>query len=248
MTKNYSHAVVIPFFNERENAVSLLTEILAVQDQLGMVWEYILISDGGTDGTPAILQKWAAEHPDCMVLHMPGNQGQAASLFAGLHQVTAQLIITMDGDGQNVPADIPNLLGLIPSADMVVGIRSERNDSPLRRVMSRWANRIRGRLLGDNMTDSGCALKVFHRRLLPALLPIKTLYSFMPAMAVAAGFTVAQVSVQHRARDYGQSNYGLRAFFWRPVLDMMGMWWFKNRCITLHPRSRKALDAPLKAL
>ena len=233
MQKPYTHSVVIPFFNENDNVISLLNELLAVERQLNAAWEFILINDCGSDGTPAILQEWAAGRGNCILLNMPGNQGQAASLFAGLQKVSAPLVITMDGDGQNVPADIPKLLSKISSADMVVGIRADRNDTWLRRTMSKSANRIRGRLLSDNMSDSGCALKVFHRRVIPALLPMRTLYSFMPAMVVAAGFTVSQVVVQHRARNFGKSNYGLRAFFWRPIVDMLGMLWFKNRSINL---------------
>jgi len=233
MQKIYSHSVVIPFFNEREHVLSLLNELMEVERKLGAVWEYILINDCGTDGTPSILEGWAENHPDCVLLNMPENQGQAAALFNGLQIASAPLLITMDGDGQNVPADIPKLLSMSDSADMVVGIRSERNDSWLRRTMSKLANRIRGHVLGDHMSDSGCALKVFHRRVIPSLLPIRTLYSFMPAMVVAAGFTVRQIPVQHRARCFGKSAYGLRAFFWRPVLDMLGILWFKNRCIKL---------------
>lgn len=233
MQKTFSHSVVIPFYNEHDNVVSLLNELLAIEKKLDAVWEYILINDCGTDGTPSILQRWAAEHENCRLVNMPGNQGQAASLFAGLQKVSAPLIITMDGDGQNVPADIPKLLSMANSADMVVGIRADRNDSWIRRIMSKFANRIRGSVLGDHMADSGCALKVFHQRVLQSLLPIRTLYSFMPAMVVAAGFTVAQIPVQHRARYFGKSNYGFRTFIWRPFLDMLGILWFKKRCIKL---------------
>jgi len=229
----YTHSVVIPFFNEYDNVISLLNELLEVEKQLCAVWEYILINDCGTDGTPAILQKWATGRENCFLLNMSGNQGQAASLFAGLRIVSAPLVITMDGDGQNVPADIPKLLAMSSCADMVVGIRTERNDSWLRRAMSKSANLIRGNILGDHITDSGCALKVFHRHIIHSFLPIRTMYSFMPAMVVAAGFTVAQIPVQHRERRFGKSNYGLKAFAWRPIVDMLGMLWFKNRCISL---------------
>lgn len=229
----YTHSVVIPFFNEHDNAIALLNELLSVEQQLGAIWEYVLVSDCGTDGTPALLRKWASEHPNCRFVDMGVNQGQAASLFAGLQRASAPFIITLDGDGQNVPADIPKLLSLIDAADMVVGIRVERNDPWLRRSMSKCANRIRGIILGDHMDDSGCALKVFRRRVIPAFLPMRTLYSFMPAMAVAAGFKVAQVPVRHRARPFGESNYGLRTFFWRPCVDMLGMLWFKHRCIKM---------------
>ena len=148
MQSAFSHSVVIPFYNECDNAVPLLNELVEVEHQLGLAWEYILVSDCGTDGTPAILQHWSSEHKNCRFLTTPVNQGQAASLFAGLHAATSPLLITMDGDGQNVPADIPKLLAKIGDVDMVVGIRSNRNDSWLRRVMSKFANRVRGNILG----------------------------------------------------------------------------------------------------
>jgi glycosyltransferase involved in cell wall biosynthesis len=228
-----SYTVVIPFFNECENVHALLSELLVVEKEQKASWNFVLVSDGGTDGTPAALDAWSAEHPRCKVLHMPGNRGQAASLYAGLQQATTPFIITMDGDGQNVPRDIPELIRQLGPADMVVGIRTERNDSRLRRLMSRLANRVRGHVLGDLLSDSGCALKVFRREVVQALLPIRTLYSFMPAMAVAAGFTVRQYPVQHRSRRAGRSSYGLRAFLWRPLMDMLGLLWFRQRCLPL---------------
>lgn len=234
-----SHSVVIPFFNECGNAPRLLDELLTVEKELGACWNFILVDDCGADGTPALLAQWAASHPRCTVLHMPGNQGQAASLYAGLQEVQTPFAITLDGDGQNVPADIPELLQHLGQADMIVGIRAQRNDSRLRRMMSRFANRIRGRVLGDGLADSGCALKIFRREVIPALLPMRTLYSFMPAMAVAAGFEVCEMVVQHRARPSGRSNYGLRAMWWRPFMDMMGLLWYRQRALPLG-RLRKA--------
>lgn len=228
-----THSVVIPFFNERDNAPRLLAELLAVEKETGACWNYVLVDDCGTDGTPALLDQWASGKPRCTVLHMPGNQGQAASLYAGLQEVRTPFAITMDGDGQNVPADIPDLMQHLGQADMVVGIRTQRNDNRLRRMMSRFANRIRGRVLGDGLADSGCALKIFRREIIPALLPMRTLYSFMPAMAVAAGFQVCEHAVQHRARPSGRSSYGLRAFLWRPFMDMLGLLWYRQRCLPL---------------
>ena len=135
----------------------------------------------------------------------------------------------MDGDGQNVPADIPRLVGRLGDADMVAGIRGQRRDRRLRRVMSRIANGIRGLVLGDGMTDSGCALKAFRREVVDSFLPMRTLYSFMPALAVAAGFKVVQETVQHRERRAGVSKYGLLVMLWRPALDMLGVWWWRHR-------------------
>jgi dolichol-phosphate mannosyltransferase len=135
----------------------------------------------------------------------------------------------MDGDGQNCPADVPGLLAGRGNADMIVGIRQNRQDSWLRRKISRLANAVRSRILGDGMRDGGCALKVFRREVVSSFIPIRTLYSFMPAMAVAAGFRVVEAPVTHRARGGGKSNYGLQVFLWRPVLDLLGVWWFSRR-------------------
>ncbi len=226
-----THSVVIPFYNESGNAVPLLHELCEVENQLGALWEYILVDDCSTDDTLNELVAWASGRKHTHIYQTPRNMGQASSLYAGLFAASGPVIITLDGDGQNVPADIPSLLPLLEQVDMVVGIRAKRRDSWSRRRMSRFANRIRSKVLGDGMQDSGCALKVFHQRVRYALLPIKTLYSFMPAMAVAGGFSVAQQPVQHRLRTRGQSSYGLRAFAWRPLVDMVGLWWFARRSL-----------------
>ena len=151
----------------------------------------------------------------------------------GLARARGRFVVTMDGDGQNDPADIPALVPLLADADMVVGIRAGRRDSFLRRAMSKLANAIRGRLLDDRMQDSGCALKVFRREVVPVLLPLKTLYSFMPALAKAGGFRLAELPVNHRPRQGGRSSYGFVAFLWKPAVDLVGVWWFRKRSFAL---------------
>ena len=125
---------------------------------------------------------------------------------------------------------------------MVVGIRKHRQDSAFRRRISKFANAVRSRILRDGMTDSGCALKVFRRELVASMIPIRTLYSFMPAMAVAGGFRVVEIPVNHRPRTGGTSSYGLVVFLWRPVLDLLGMWWFTRRRFP-QVRGRELLEA-----
>ncbi len=198
-------------------------------------WEGVLVSDGSTDATPTVLRELAMRHPCLRTLCLATNRGQASALYTGLQAARGRIIITMDGDGQNVPANIPDLLKALheTNADMVVGLRQGRQDSRLRRTMSRLANRVRARILRDGVSDSGCALKAIRPGVLRSLLPIRTLYSFMPVMATAAGFNVVQIPVQHRARSGGRSNYGLRVFLWRPFVDMLGLWWFANRCLPL---------------
>ena len=227
------YSVVVPFYNEAETAAHLIAEIERALQSLGEPWELLMVNDGSRDATGEILQQAAAEHAHYRYLRLPKNRGQAAALGVGLHRARGRFIVTMDGDGQNDPADIPALVPLLAAADMVVGIRAGRRDSWLRRAMSRFANTIRGRLLDDRMQDSGCALKIFRREVVAVLLPLKTLYSFMPALAKAGGFRLAELPVNHRPRQGGTSSYGLIAFLWKPAVDLLGVWWFRKRSYAL---------------
>jgi glycosyltransferase involved in cell wall biosynthesis len=242
-------SVVIPFYNEEECAAFVLDEVRATLDPLGLGYEVVAVDDGSGDDTAVALAAAARDDPRFRILRWEPNRGQAAALYWGLHAARGSLVVTMDGDGQNDPTEIPAMLSALDEADMVVGIRLARSDSWLRRRMSRLANAVRGRLLRDHVRDSGCALKLFRREVIESLIPIQTLYSFMPAMAVAAGFRVVQREVRHRPRRGGTSSYGLWKFLWRPLLDLLGMWWFSRRRFTL-PRSerRAAAHQPLHAL
>ena len=223
------YSVVVPFYNEAETAAELIAEIEQAMQSLGEPWELLMVNDGSRDATGEILEQAAAAHANYRHLRLPRNRGQAAALDAGLHRARGRFVVTMDGDGQNDPADIPALAALLDRADMVVGIRAGRRDSWLRRAMSKFANAIRGRLLDDRMQDSGCALKVFRREVVEVLLPLKTLYSFMPALAKAGGFRLAELPVRHRPRLGGKSSYGFVAFLWKPAVDLVGVWWFRKR-------------------
>ncbi len=227
------YSVVVPFYNEADTAADLVAEIERAMLRLGEPWELLMVNDGSRDATAAILAAAAAAHANYRHLRLPKNRGQAAALAAGLARARGRFVVTMDGDGQNDPADIPALVPLLADADMVVGIRAGRRDSFLRRAMSKLANAIRGRLLDDRMQDSGCALKVFRREVVPVLLPLKTLYSFMPALAKAGGFRLAELPVNHRPRQGGRSSYGFVAFLWKPAVDLVGVWWFRKRSFAL---------------
>jgi glycosyltransferase involved in cell wall biosynthesis len=230
VTPDYS--VVIPFYNEAEALQDLLAEVFDVFRALPGIIECICINDGSTDGTAFELLKAQERYGSALkIIRFPHNRGQAASLTRGLMEAQGDIVITMDGDGQNDPADIPLLLHDLEYADLVCGIRVNRNDSTIRRTMSTLANAVRGRVLRDGMKDSGCALKVMRKEVIRSLIPIRTLYSFIPALAVTAGFKVSQRPVNHRARMGGISNYGFRRFAIMPLIDMLGLVWFRKRCI-----------------
>jgi len=223
------YSVIVPLHNEADNVDPLVSELRRVLSTLGGAYEVVLVDDGSRDETRATVQQAMRDWPQCRLVAFRRNQGQAAALLVGMRQARGSVIVTLDGDGQNVPADIPALLEALDGADLVVGVRQARQDSRLRLAMSRVANAIRSRCLGDGVTDTGCGLKVMRREVVDAFIPIRTLYSFMPALAVAAGYRVVECPVRHRPRRAGVANYGLRTFAWRPLLDMIGVWWFTRR-------------------
>lgn len=217
------HSLVVPFYNEAGNIRPLLDAALPILRGLGGGFEAILVDDGSSDGTAAELAELGADEPRCRVLTLSPNGGQAAALLAGLRAAQGEFILTMDGDGQNDPRDLPVVLGPVArgEADLVCGIRTPRHDSGLRRAMSRIANAVRRRYLGDGVTDAGCQLRAFRREVLGALRPSPLMQSFLPAMAVAAGFRVAECAVRHHPRRQGESKYGLRRLWWQPFAEMI---------------------------
>lgn len=224
-------SLIIPFYNEAESIADVLNEACSVMSALEVPHEVLAVNDGSSDDTLGQAHVLAKEWPCLKILSFGQNRGQAAALLDGLREARGRVLITMDGDGQNDPSDIPVLLRKLDeaNADMVAGIRARRQDSWLRKRMSRLANAVRQKLLNDGVRDSGCALKVMRKEVCDSFIPIRTLYSFMPALAVAAGFKVAQHEVNHRHRKTGISKYGLGVMLWRPLVDMLGVWWFAHR-------------------
>jgi dolichol-phosphate mannosyltransferase len=225
------YSIVIPVYNEEDVVGSLLKEIRTFAGTWSDDYELLLVDDGSEDRTADIVGDEFADWPQGKLIRLSQNCGQAAALFYGMKRARGQVVILLDGDGQNDPLDIPKILAPLNEVDMAVGIRVNRQDSFVRRTMSRLANAARSRILGDGVVDSGCGIKAFHRRVVDAFIPMRTLYSFIPALAISAGFTIRQVPVRHRPRSGGKSKYGVRQFLWRPLLDLAGVWWFsKRRC------------------
>jgi len=237
MIKQPSLAVIVPFFNEEEAVGKVCGELRSVLDLRLPDTDVILLDDGSDDRTGERLNRIAATWPQCRVFRLGQNRGQSAALLFGFGKAEAPILATMDGDGQNDPNDLVRLLGRMDEADMVVGKRMDRQDFWTRRTVSRIANLVRSRWLGDGVSDAGCALKVFRREVVEAFIPIRTLYSFMPALAVAAGYRVVEEPVHHRRRALGTSKYSTRSFLFWPIIDFVGLAWF--RVLRCHLRNNR---------
>jgi len=229
--------VVIPFYNEEANIAPLLAELRTALAALGATAEVLAVDDGSTDGSRGELAKAAATWPELRVEGFPANRGQAAALWHGFQQARGQWIAMLDGDGQNPPDELARLWSKRNHADLVTGRRQNRRDSAVRRGMSRLANTVRRALLRDGVSDSGCSLKIFRREIVADFLPLRTLYSFLPAFAVAAGWRVREVPVRHRPRVAGRSKYGLLVMAVLPLLDTLALCWILRRRIK-RPASR----------
>ncbi|MFN5011034.1 MAG: glycosyltransferase family 2 protein [Gammaproteobacteria bacterium] len=220
-------SVVIPVCNEEENVAPLAREIVAALD--GSAFEVIFIDDGSTDGTAAALRALQGDIPQLRVLSHSFRAGQSAAVCTGVRHARAGWIATLDGDGQNDPADIPALLAERGQAELVMGNRVQRRDTWLRHAQSRVANGVRGWLLGDGTPDTGCGIKVMHRETFMDLPRFDHMHRFLPALFMRAGKRVVSVPVKHRPRERGTSKYGLFDRLWVGIVDIFGVMWLRRR-------------------
>lgn len=209
--------------------IPVLTELRSVLDRDQRAYEVVLVNDGSTDNTLNQLKSVVSTWPAGRIINLLQNAGQGAALFAGINRTQGKNVLLLDGDGQNDPGDITEALRLLGRYDFVVGHRVHRHDELKRRLMSQFANYVRRFFTDDGVSDTGCGLKGFHREVIDAFIPMQTLYSFMPALAKAAGFSIAEFPVNHRPRRSGVAKYNLRVFLWRPALDLLGVCWFSRR-------------------
>ena len=224
-------SVVVPAYNEVENTPVLVAELLTALAATGRTWELLLIDDGSADGTGEAMETAAAAEPRIRVLRLARNAGQSAALAAGLVRARGEVIVTLDADLQNDPADIPKLLAALEGADVVSGVRAKRSDTWIRLVSSRIANATRRAALGDSVTDIGCSLKAYRREMLADLPMFVGVHRFLPAMCAFRGARVVEVPVNHRARTMGVSKYGMGNRLWRGIHDLIGVSWLKHRLV-----------------
>lgn len=235
-------SIVIPVYNEAGNVQPLVAEISRAMDDAG-AFEIICVDDGSDDATRCELRELRRHCPALRVLRHHRRNGQSGALLSGVRAARAPWIITLDGDGQNDPADIPLLIarlgirGPLTQRRMLIGYRTERRDNALRRWSSRVANAVRSRLLQDATPDTGCGLKLFPRDAFLSLPAFDHMHRFIPALMQRQGVTVESIPVRHRPRRRGTSKYGLHDRLWAGLVDMAGVMWLQ----------RRRLDAPLAA-
>jgi dolichol-phosphate mannosyltransferase len=225
-------SVVIPAYNEADSIAALLEEVAQQLDgRLG--YEIIVVDDGSTDTTRTVLADCRSRLTSLRILALQERSGQSAAIAAGVRAARAPWVATLDADGQNDPADILKLYRAMErSADRVLlfaGFRRVRRDNALRRVSSRIANAVRGRLLADHTPDTACGLKLFPRELFLALPQFDHMHRFLPALVQRQGGKVVSLEVGHRERRHGRSKYGVMNRLWVGIVDLLGVWWLQRR-------------------
>ncbi|MBV9567916.1 MAG: glycosyltransferase [Hyphomicrobiales bacterium] len=225
-------SIVVPMRNEAENAGPLIEEIERGCSELLPI-EIICIDDGSSDGTAARLAELGAGRRHLRAFRHATSCGQSAAVRTGVRAARALIVVTLDGDGQNDPAFIPKLVEALeaggPPTGLVAGQRVGRQDTGFKKLQSRVANAVRGRVLRDGTRDTGCGLKAFRRDLFLALPYFDGLHRFLPALMRREGYEVRLVDVVDRARRAGRSNYGLFDRLWIGILDLFGVWWLIRR-------------------
>jgi len=232
-------AVVVPIYDEVESLVPLHREIDAALAGFGARLEIVLVDDGSRDGSHEVLRELARKDERVRVVTLDSNHGQSAALDAGFGLVRAPVVVTLDADLQNDPADIPLLLEhLRDDVDVVNGVRIGRRDSLSKIWSSRIANAVRNRLTGESVTDVGCSLRVMRTVILRRVKLYRGMHRFLPTLLRIEGARVVEVPVSHRARRYGRSKYGIRNRLLPGMLDLLAVWWMKRRAL----RYRASVD------
>jgi len=229
-------SAVVPAYNEVESLALLVTELRAALESTQRTWEMVLVDDGSSDGTGERMASEAARDARIRVLRLEKNAGQSAALAAGLANARGDVVVTLDADLQNDPADIPALLAALDGADVVSGVRAKRHDSWIRLVSSRIANATRRAVIGDHVTDIGCSLKAYRREVLEGLPMFVGVHRFLPALCAFRGARVVEVPVHHRPRTRGVSKYGMGNRLWRGIHDLVGVSWLKQRLVRYRVR------------
>ncbi|ABQ35989.1 MULTISPECIES: glycosyltransferase family 2 protein [Bradyrhizobium] len=225
-------SIVVPVRNEAGNITPLITEIAAALDGL-WPYEIIYVNDGSTDETAQRLAEEMARRPNLRVLRHERSTGQSAAVRSGIRAAHGAMVATLDGDGQNNPAFLPDLIAALEKGGgrvgLVAGQRVGRKDTGFKKLQSRLANKIRNAVLHDGTRDTGCGLKAVRRDVFLMMPYFDGLHRFLPALVRREGYDIAYIDVIDRPRHSGVSNYGFFDRLWIGIMDLAGVWWLIRR-------------------
>lgn len=224
-------SVIVPAFNEEDNVRPLAEEIAAALASLQGGYEIIVVDDASTDGTARVLREMATKNVRGVFHRL--NCGQSAAVASGFQAARGEWVATLDGDGQNDPADLPAMLSraVKEGVDCVTGVRAKRRDTLVRKVSSRVANAFRDWITGDRVTDSGCGVRVVRRCALREVPVFNGMHRFLPTLLRGQGYVVVEHLVNHRERLRGTSKYGVQNRLWRGIRDCFGVRWYLKRAV-----------------
>ncbi len=231
-TSNVDVSVVMPVFNEEDNLGPLVNELEEVLRKTGRSFEVICVNDCSTDNSLAVIQELQKTRPFLRVVNHRVNSGESAAGATGFENARGGIIITIDADQQNDPADIPALLdALKDDVDAVCGVRRKREDDWVRRLSSRVANGFRNWMTGDRIADAGCTYRALRRSALHEIPVFNGMHRFLPTLLRLQGYKAVEILVNHRPRTRGTSKYGVGNRMWRGIVDCFAMRWFRARCV-----------------
>lgn len=222
-------SVVIPAHNEAENLPILLAEI--DKALVGRSYEAVVIDDFSSDQTARVLAELQRQNPAIVVHRMRQQSGQSAALSAGFDMAQGEIVVTIDADLQNDPADIPRLLAELNQFDVAIGWRRDRKDPISKKVISKFANRVRNWATKETVADTGCGLKAFRRQCVEKIHRFDGMHRFFPTLAKMHGYTVTQVPVNHRPREKGRTHYNIFNRSIRPIMDLLAIRWLQKRAL-----------------
>lgn len=227
-------SLVIPAYDEEENLPILMAEIDAMLKSNRLSCEVLFVNDGSKDHTLEVMTQLKKDYPayKVRILALDGNYGLSAALDAGFRSATCDVVVSIDSDLQNDPADIPKLLEKMEENDIVLGIRTKRQDSFVKKVSSRIANSVRNWATHEKVLDTGCTLKAFRRSYLQRIKMYTGMHRFLPSLLEMEGARIAQVQVNHRPRIHGKAKYYLWNRLIGPFVDLLAVWWMKRRHIS----------------
>jgi len=241
-----SLSIVVPVKDEEANIELLAAEISHAISSFHWKWECIWIDDGSTDGSLSLLRTLHNKDQRHLFLSLDRNYGQSTALAAGFRVASGAIIATLDGDGQNDPADLPPLVIAIESgdADMVNGVRVKRHDTIMRRLSSRIANSFRNWLTEEKVSDVGCSLRAFRRECLKELPLFEGMHRFLPTLIRMRGWKVTEIPVNHRPRVRGKTKYGIHNRLWVGLLDLFAVCWMQTRLIRFNVKETSPNGGP----